>query len=156
MEFRKHPLISYRGYPSWPPIWVGGIGLSRGKRAEGEVGRLKEVRCYRNRPGRIFLVIDYEGAEYTGCVWVDDAAFSEEVCNLLKGFYGRSVEQIGALDLPPLPSAAMTFRKPSGCQTWHFSSACSHWPQDDYAEQSGLPVTGELCNECKTLQQKSN
>jgi hypothetical protein len=154
MEFRNHPLISYRGYPSWPPIWVAGIGAASREAPQGEVGRLKEVRCYANRPGRIFLVIDYESTEYTGCVWVDDAMFSEQLCQLLKGFYGSGLKQIGGLDLPPVPCGGTVYRKLADGQTWHFAPPCSHWPRQDFIEQSNLPGDGELCNECKTLQQQ--
>jgi hypothetical protein len=46
---------------------------------------------------------------------------------------------------------ANTYRKASGCQTWHFCSNCSHWPKEDYEEQGVVPGTGQLCNECKVL-----
>jgi hypothetical protein len=46
---------------------------------------------------------------------------------------------------------ANTYRKASGCQTWHFCSNCSHWPEEHYEEQVVVPGTGQLCNECKVL-----
>jgi hypothetical protein len=46
---------------------------------------------------------------------------------------------------------ANTYRKASDCQTWHFCSNCSHWPEEHYEEQVVVPGTGQLCNECKVL-----
>jgi hypothetical protein len=155
MQLREHPLMFYRGYPMWPPIWVG-LGATKGQSAQGEVGRLKEVRCYPGKPRRVFLVIDHESEQYTGCLLFDDDAFSQRICSFLKGYYGRLTRFIGDLDVPLDLGLAGAYRKASECQTWHFCSNCSHWPEDNYEIQAMAPQNGQLCNECKALQQEQN
>jgi hypothetical protein len=139
----------------WPPIWIG-LGATKGKSPQGEVGRLKEVRCYANKPRRVFLVIDHDGEQYTGCLLFDDTFFSEQMCNFLKGYYGMLTNALGDLDVPLDLNLVNSYRKASDCQTWHFCSNCSHWPEDDYEQQTVTPEDGELCNECKALRQEQN
>jgi hypothetical protein len=155
MRLREHPLLSYRGYPMWPPIWVG-LGATKGKSPQGEVGRLKEVRYYPNKPRRVFLVIDDDGEQYTGCLLFDDDSFSVLMCNFLKRYYGMPTHAIGNLDVPLDLSRASAYRKAPDCQTWHLCSNCSHWPEKDYEEQTMAPQDGELCNECKALRQEQS
>jgi hypothetical protein len=153
MQLREHPLMFYRGYPVWPPIWVG---LGSENRPHGEIGYLKEVRCYPTKPGRTYLVIDHEGAQYTGCLLLDDRIFCEQLCNFLQRFCGMLIKEIGNLELPAALDLVSIYRKASGCQTWHFCSHCSHWPEEDFIQQSMPPATGQLCNECKTLLQEQD
>ena len=61
-----------------------GYAATTGKSARGEVGRLKEVRCYLQNPRKIFLIVDYEGFEFTGCLLFDDAVACEQMANFLK------------------------------------------------------------------------
>jgi len=49
-----------------------------------------------------------------------------------------------------LQAANLPHRKKRGCQVWHFSQYCSHWPDDDYVELD-YPPAAEICNECKAL-----
>ena len=100
MELRKHPLMSYQGQSVCPPVWDG-VGTGGRLRPHGEVGHLREVRYYRTKPGRIFLTIELEGAQYTGCLLFDDADFCASVCELLKNNCGMFIEAIGSLDLSP-------------------------------------------------------
>jgi hypothetical protein len=86
----------------------------------------------------------------------DDNAFSQQMCALLKSYYGMPINAIGNLDFPLDLDLASSYRKVSACQTWHFCSNCSHWPEDDYVEQNMAPENGELCNECKALRQEQN
>jgi len=153
MQLRQHPLISYKGSPVWPPIWVG---VGRGKRPHGEVGRLTEARCYPTKPGRIYLVISHHAAQYTGCLLLDDALFCEQLCNFLQGCCGMPIEEIGSLDLPSSLDLTTIYRRASGCQTWHFLSSCSHWPAANFTQQAIPPATDELCNQCKALWQEVN
>lgn len=45
MQLRSHPLMSYVGYPNWPPLWAW-IEGKENKKPVGEVGILKEVIFY--------------------------------------------------------------------------------------------------------------
>lgn len=139
--------MTYRGYPMWPPIWVG-VGATRGKNPEGEAGRLVTLRRYPNKPQRIFLVMEYEGDQYTGCLLFDNNALCDQAYDFLIRRCGMLIEAIGSLNVP-LDLASSYYRKASGYQTWHFNADCSHWPGDDYEDQAGPPPIGQLCNECK-------
>jgi hypothetical protein len=70
MLLRAHPLMSYRGVPSWPPSWVWT------KRPRGEIGILKAVSLSTIQPAnRCYLYIDHEASSYIGCLLVEDIAF---------------------------------------------------------------------------------
>ena len=78
MLLRDYPLISYRGIPSWPPVWTWTNGLEN-KRPRGEIGTLKAVTRSNVQPAdRCFLYIDHEGSSYIGCLLVDDTAFADK------------------------------------------------------------------------------
>jgi hypothetical protein len=63
MLLRNHPLMSYHGVSSWPPVWTWTGGLAN-KDPEGEIGIQPTDRCY--------LYIEHEGASYVGCLLFDD------------------------------------------------------------------------------------
>ena len=42
MLLRDHPLMSFKGMSSWPPVWTWIDGHEK-KSARGEIGILKEV-----------------------------------------------------------------------------------------------------------------
>lgn len=151
MQLRDHPLVAYRGYSMWPPIWVG-ISV-RGQSPPGEAGHLREVRAYPDKPRRIFLTMEHAGAHYVGCLLFDEQIYCERVAEVLRRCCGMLIKEIGDLDIPLPLDFAETYRKVSGCQMWHCCSNCSHWPTDDYIEELLLPTAVPLCNECKSLQQ---
>jgi hypothetical protein len=99
MALRNHLLMSYKGVHSWPPAWnCLGDGLNRHPR--GEVGVLREVKVPVKNPfNRCFLVIEYKGATYMGCLLIDDIAFCDQVSKFLERHCGESIEHIGGLDL---------------------------------------------------------
>ena len=64
MLLREHPLISYYGFPSWPPTWTWVDG-GQNKHPQGEVGILREILLSNINPaGKCFLSIDHEGSTY--------------------------------------------------------------------------------------------
>jgi hypothetical protein len=101
MHLRDHPLVSYRGHHTWPPVWVCRVGKSREGTPKGEVGLLKKVLYEPDSRGKIFLIIDYEEAEYVGCVLFDSRRFCEQVAERLLGYQGMSIEALGSLDIAP-------------------------------------------------------
>jgi hypothetical protein len=103
MHLRDHPLVSYRGRHTWPPIWVCKVGASKERTPQGEVGLLKKVLYEPDSQGRIFLIIDYEQAEYVGCVLFDSKLFCEQVAQRLLGYQGMSIKALGSLDIAPTP-----------------------------------------------------
>jgi hypothetical protein len=101
MQLRNHPLMSFRTSPNWPPAWSrirGGVD----RHPQGEVGILREIvwSPIQVRPlDRFFLVIEYEGTIYMGCLLFDDAAFCLAIQRLLRGHAGCTIEHIGGLDV---------------------------------------------------------
>jgi hypothetical protein len=100
MQLRNHPQMSYRQVSSWPPLWMW-IGGKENKRPKGEVGILKRVN---GEPiiHRCFLWIEYEESTYLGCLMLSNAAFCERVFKVLQENVGRSIEDIGSIDLSHL------------------------------------------------------
>lgn len=110
MQLRDHPRISFDGRLSWPPIWIRLGATSRAPRViRGEVGLLKTIRHYPDRPGRIYLTVEYRGKSYIGCLFLNDEIFWRQMIRLLKAAYGMSLRDIGGLEIPganqPAPMA---------------------------------------------------
>jgi hypothetical protein len=99
MQLRAHPILSQFG--SWPPVWIpASVGSQSKPNLHGEVGLLKEVRYYGSRRGRLFLVVEYDGNDYVGCLLLDDALFCVGLCERLEQLRGMSIEAIGGVELP--------------------------------------------------------
>ena len=96
MDLRDHPLMSYRGIPNWPPVWICG---TTNKRLTGEVGILARVINNEKLRAKCFLVIEYETHVYTGCLLFDDESFSRQISELLEFYIGSSIRDIGSIDL---------------------------------------------------------
>src|SRR5262245_57174992 len=102
MLLRNHPLLSHRGFHSWPPIWActGGV---KNQRPKGEVGILRKVILSRVHPTqRCYLEIDHEGSKYMGCLMIDDHAFCAQIVRLLQDSCNRPIAEIGSLDISHL------------------------------------------------------
>jgi hypothetical protein len=78
------------------------------------VGLLKEVRTYPTKGGETYLMIDYDGTQYAGCLLLDDKTFSEQLGNFLQSCCGMLVKEIGSLDIPLKFDLATSYRKASG------------------------------------------
>ncbi|HEY1373388.1 MAG TPA: hypothetical protein VGH50_13030 [Candidatus Binatia bacterium] len=106
MELRDHPLMTYRGIRSWPPVWtlIRGAGKDRPK---GEVGVLKEIHVSATPPAadatrsynRIFLFIELDGQAYLGCLMLEDYAFRQQLAIILHDHCNRTIEEIGSIEL---------------------------------------------------------
>jgi hypothetical protein len=99
MKLREHPLMTYRGISSWPPVWTW-VGGTDNQRPKGEVGILKEAKVSKIEPAdRIFLYMEYEKASYIGCLLIDHVPFCGQIAELLQVCCERPVREIGDLDL---------------------------------------------------------
>ena len=99
MLLREHPLMSYKGIRSWPPIWLW-TGGGKNKKPRGEVGTLLEVlQSNITSTNRCFLSIANDGSTYIGCLLIDDYAFCQYVTQVLQSCRNRSIAEIGSLDL---------------------------------------------------------
>jgi hypothetical protein len=79
------------------------VGRSKERTPTGEVGLLKKVVYEPDSQGKLFLVIDYEEAEYVGCVLFDSRRFCEQVAQRLLSHQGMPIQALGSLDIAPTP-----------------------------------------------------
>ena len=98
MLLREHPLMTRKsGYANWPPQWMS---LSwTGAKINGEVGVLEEATMNDLITNKIFIRARDQGACYMAVLAFDDVAFAQQLCRLLLQSTGRSIRQIGDLDL---------------------------------------------------------
>jgi hypothetical protein len=98
MQFRDHPLMSYRGVPNWPPVWTlarnGSVRILR-----GEVVVLTQVLSNSEMSKKCYLVIDFEGERFVGTLLCDDPIFCLQIPDILRRYIGRRIIDIGDLDV---------------------------------------------------------
>jgi hypothetical protein len=98
VQLREHPSIFRDGQPGWPPQWTKIEGL--GDKLTGEIGTLSSVTLSRlDPPTACYLLIDIGATSYMGTILSDDPEFCRKLCNFLNGHIGKSVKEIGDLDL---------------------------------------------------------
>ena len=64
-----------------------------------EVGILRYVLASHESSKKCFLVIEYESEHYVGTLHFDDVKFRQQITALLRQHIGRSIEEIGDLDV---------------------------------------------------------
>ena len=47
-----------------------------------------------------------------------------------------------------------TYRKGKRRDTWHWLINCRHWPKKNFDVTFGKPKSGELCNQCRSLERR--
>ena len=100
MQLRDHPLMSYRATRrSWPPTWTQSVALNRVRTLRGEIGVLKHVIKPDAVPNKCFLVIEHAGERWVGCLLIEESVFCEQIYDLLRTQLGRSIKEIGDIDL---------------------------------------------------------
>jgi hypothetical protein len=97
VKLRNHPLMVRRsGFACWPPYWW----TPRQKEIvpAGEVGTLQSVRmdwiC-----NKLFLMMEHDDLAYLGVLQFDDICFCQHLHDILNENLGRSMAEIGDLDL---------------------------------------------------------
>ena len=95
LKLRDHPLIRHAG--GWPPVWTQ-RRLDGFKAQTGEVGVLIYVHAASGSI-KCDLVIEYENEYYTGTLLFDEARFCHQVADLLRQHIGKSITEIGDLDV---------------------------------------------------------
>lgn len=102
MQLRNHPLMSLNGISNWPPEWMWADGLrNTHMHPEGEVGILDDVRQSIVRPdSSLFLTIKHNGSVYLGRLTFDNQEFCHQLFELLMAKRGRSIKEIGQIDIP--------------------------------------------------------
>jgi hypothetical protein len=99
MNLRDHPMmIRKSGYPSWPPVWTT-THADRDNKPVGEVGALEEIMMSNMIDNKVFMFIESDGFRYMGFMTFDDLTFCSQIGVLLKANRGRSIKDIGDLDV---------------------------------------------------------
>lgn len=98
MKLRSHPLISYRNFRTWPPVWTKRDGACV-KMLFGEFGVLTCAYLCDGSSTQCCLLIDYENQSFGGALLFDNPIFCNQICRLLEANVGRSLKEIGDLDL---------------------------------------------------------
>jgi hypothetical protein len=96
LKFRDHP-VTNTGATPWPPVWIAASGNS----TTVEIGILEYVSIGLLIETTFFLFIDYQHCRYVGLMSFDDSISCHKVYNLLKPNIGRSIKEIGDLELEP-------------------------------------------------------
>jgi hypothetical protein len=97
LKLRDHPLIKHPGGKNWPPVWtqrrIDGV-----KAVTGEDGILMYVHAATDS-NKCWLIVEYENQNYTGTLLFDEAKFCHQVSALLRQHIGKSIKEIGDLDV---------------------------------------------------------
>ena len=99
MHLRDHPLMTRKsGFRTWPPLWTT-TRHDYDDKPSGEIGTLEEVLVHELLDNKIFLFMMFEGSRYTGFLSFDDERFCSQIYTVLKSNMGRSIKDIGDIDL---------------------------------------------------------
>jgi hypothetical protein len=99
MKLRDHPLmIRKSGFQNWPPTWTPTRSGEYNCLAV-ELGTLSHALMNDLFDNKIFLMMEYKGNRYISAMQFDDSTFCYQICSLLKANTGRSLKEIGNLDL---------------------------------------------------------
>ena len=98
MKLREHPAMEYYGVMTWPPVLVNSSVVPTQK-VTGEIGTLTRTMLHPEMPKRLFLRIEVDKQDYMGCLVFKDARFCQQLNGVLQTQLGRSLKEIGDLDL---------------------------------------------------------
>jgi hypothetical protein len=93
MRLRDHALIR-----NWPPVWTK-FTKPISKTVPCEIGVLSEVHFENADSKKCFLLIEHQGEFFTGALIFHDERFGHQIAALLQRQVGRSITEIGAMDL---------------------------------------------------------
>jgi hypothetical protein len=94
---RPSPNNSQERRQSLPPEWI----TASGNTTTGEIGILEYVSIGLLIDTTFFLFIYYKHFRYIGLMSFDDSISCQKIYDLLKPNVGRSIEEIGDLELEP-------------------------------------------------------
>ena len=86
------------GYSAWPPRWTA-TRLNPADKVSGEIGILEEPLMNALFDKKIFMFVNHQEVRYMGSMHFDDLAFCREVFTILKLNIGRSIKEIGDIEL---------------------------------------------------------
>jgi DNA-binding response OmpR family regulator len=94
VTLRDHSFIC-----NWPPVWNKFTGFAVTDPVRQEVGILRQVRTNRLLPNQCFLLIEHQEEFFLGALIFNDAMFCHQIFDLLLQNVGKSIREIGSLDL---------------------------------------------------------
>jgi hypothetical protein len=96
MRLREHPVLIQQSVGNWPPVLFVATGDGR---ATGEVGVLKWVVPGAGAKRKFFIFVEHDGSGYIGTLKFDSAQLCAAVCGFFDRQIGRSLKEIGDIDL---------------------------------------------------------
>jgi hypothetical protein len=101
VKLRDHPLMNRKSRTvSWPPQWQC-VDHDRGI-VQGELGVLEDVSMHDLINSKIFMAMDHLSERYITVLALNDEMFARQLYSLLVQHIGRSICEIGDLDLSHL------------------------------------------------------
>lgn len=91
--------MRFNGTCNWPPVWKETREVAP-KTLTGEVGTLSYVYASENVSNKIYLVINHQRENYIGSLVFDEHAFCAKIARLMRSQIGKSITEIGDLELP--------------------------------------------------------
>jgi hypothetical protein len=98
MKPRNHRSVSFRHISTWPPLWTQSTRPDL-KTVKGEVGFLKYVHHGGDRSTKCYLVIEHQKQTFLGVLSLRNMRFCVQITDLLQGNIGRSIKEIGDLEI---------------------------------------------------------
>jgi hypothetical protein len=99
VQLREHPAFRYHRVSTWPPVWTKAQKDRPPKTVMGEVGVLNLVYANPQISNKCYLVIQHEDDRYVGCLIFDNKSFCRQITEYLRLQTGRTIEDIGGLDV---------------------------------------------------------
>lgn len=98
VQLRSHPGLFLGGNPSWPPVWAN-ANRHLPSTAWGELGVLLKAYTTDKLSKTCYLVMVHESETYVGALILENAALCQRLCSVFQRNIGRTISEIGSLDL---------------------------------------------------------
>ena len=98
MELRNHPSMCFGRVGSWPPFWTN-TDKNKRDHPRGEIGVLANAYTTRAVATICFLMIEHESETYIGHLMLEDPAFCQQLCSILKQNIGHTIAGIASLNV---------------------------------------------------------
>jgi L-rhamnose isomerase len=100
MPLRKHPLMTYKGHPNWPPQWIWISGPDKTKIPAVEFGTLENIQISNVLGTSLFLTVSMsDGNRYTGCLNFDSEKIASKILSILHSHLGETIKSIAEIDI---------------------------------------------------------
>ena len=100
MQLRHHPKMWYGDVYSWPPVWTKIAGPGADNLEDESATLLSATLSRLDPPTACHLTVELNGTSYMGMARTDDSVFCRRLCAFLQNYVGKSMKEIGDLDLP--------------------------------------------------------